>query len=206
MQLQPHPTAMLSILTVTALFANDLLQNQRKICKSRSPSWKRPRSAAGPDCVIWPLKTQIWNLRFYIWCVRFPLAVTASAWRRRCDSLPCLIFLSHFCGYACSVRWILSLPLSLGPRVPSYWRGNCISTDTEWNEFGGLWNAQAHKGGRKVQQEYRDNLSAMDLVRFCSSYYPVSWQSDSEDWEWFFSVLGVQNVSRLSEETRLCQL
>lgn len=136
-------------------------------------------------------KTQIWNLCFYIWCVRFPLAVTALAWRRRRDSLSCLIFLSHFCCYAFSVRWILSLSLSLGPRVPSYWWGNCNSTDTEWNEFGGLWNAQAHKGGeRKVQQEYRDNLSAMDFVHFCSSYYPVSWQSDSEDWEWFFSVLG----------------
>lgn len=96
----------------------------------------------------------------------FPLPVTALVWRRRHGSLSCLIFLSQFCGDACSVRWIPSLPLSPSPSVPAYWRRNCISTDTEWNEFGVYEMHRLIKGGGGAQQNHGDNLSCDGFSTF----------------------------------------
>lgn len=164
---------------------------------SRSQLWYEHR-------LFTRITTQIWNVQTYLAC-SFPLAVAVLVWRRRHHSLYCLIFLSR-CSqlYACSVRWILSLAVSPSPRVSSYWRENCISTDTEWNEFGSLWNARVHK---RKKRKYKPNITAeityrsTDLVCFCSSYYPVSWQSEAL--ESLFSVLLGFKMSRLSEETRL---
>lgn len=118
------------------------------------------------------------SLKDITWVFIFssPSSVMLLVQRRRHNSSSCLIFLSQFSCYACSVRWILSSSLSLSSRVPSHWRGNCISTDTGWNEFCWFmkYKVSYMKKKKKSNRLWEISYHTMDLVLFCSSHYPVS--------------------------------
>lgn len=105
--------------------------------------------------------------------------------RRGQNSSSCLIFLSQFSCYACSVRWILSSSLSPGPRVPSHWRGTISAQIQSEMNLGFIKRKASYKEGeKKVPQTWRDKLSY-------NGFSPVSLQSLSCIRAWGLWWLGV---------------